>query len=399
MKRSARVLTLAATVAMMSSVAAGCSSAANAPDATTSGPIKVGVALPLSGPLAPSAATYKVVFSNIGKGLPNTDTIDGRKVEIVLRDSLGTAAGGAATVRQLLDQDNVDVVIGPLFTAAGEASMPLTTQAKKLQVLLTGCATCGDPAKYPYSFSVEADRPSQMPSTVKAMKAAGLSKVGLLVSNDGGGTSYADNFTAEAKNEGLSIVKTVSFAPNALDMGAQISQLKASGADAVYLASAVPLDVKTATKAMSQASYQPAVYGNAALKTTDVTNGVDPTWLKTWASSGSGEYVSQPDPPQKTVAFRDAINKVQGTTELPLALNEYTSAMDAFGVVKAAVEGTHTTDAGAMTKWLVKNGYDGVKAKFTFTDAKHNGLTADAQVLVQPGTLSNGFLTRVGAGK
>lgn len=398
MKRSVQVLAVVTAVTLMGGVAA-CSSAADAPQASTSGPIKIGVALPLSGPLAPSAAPYKVVFSNIGTGLPDTGTIDGRKVEIVLRDSLGSAAGGAATVRQLLDQDNVDVVIGPLFTSAGEASMPLTTQAKKLQVLLTGCPTCGDATKYPNTFSVEADRPSQMPSTVKAMKAAGLSKVGVLVSNDAGGTSYADSFTAEANKEGENIVKNVSFAPNTLDMGAQISQLKASGADVVYIASAVPLDVSTALKAMKEANYQPAVYGNAALKTTDATRGIDPSAMKNWAASGSGTYTTMPDAPKQTVAFRDALNKIQGTTELPLALNEYASAMDAFGLVKASIEGTHTTDADKLTAWLVKNGYNGVKAKFTFTDTKHNGLTADAQALVQPGTLSNGFLTRVGAGK
>jgi len=275
----------------------------------------------------------------------------------------------------------------------------LTTQAKKFQSMLTGCPTCGDPAKYPYTVSVEADRPSQMPPTVKAIKAAGLSKVGVLVSNDGGGKSYAVTFTAEAQKENLNIVKNVSFAPNTLDMGAQVSQLKASGADVVYIASAVPLDVSTALKAMAQASYQPAVYGNAALKTTDATRGIDPATMKTWAASGSGTYTTMPGAPAQTVAFRDALNKIQGTTDLPLALNEYASAMDAFGLVKAAIEGTHTTDAEKMTAWLVKNGYNGVKAKFTFTDIRHNGLTPDAQALVQPGTLSNGFLTRVGAGK
>jgi len=399
MHPAARLLTVVTSVALIGCIAAGCSSAADSPQASTEGPIKIGVALPLSGPLAASSAAYKVVFSEVGKGLPNTDTIDGRKVQIVLRDSLGTAAGGSATVRQLLDQDNVDVVIGPLFTTAAEASMPLIAQAKKLQVVLSGCATCGDPAKYPYSFSVEADRPSQMPSTVKAMKAAELSKVGLLVSNDGGGSSYADTFTTEAQKDGMNIVRTVSFAPNTLDMGAQISQLKASGADVVYVASAAQLDVKTAVKAMAQIGYQPAVYGNASMKQTHVTDGVDPAWSKTWAASGQGRLSNMPGASQQTVAFRDALNKIQGTTELSSTVSEYATAMDAFGLIKASVEGTHTTDAEKLTAWLVENGYSGVKAKYTFTGTGHNGFTADMQVLVQPGTLSNGFLTRVGAGK
>ncbi len=395
MKRSVRMLALVTSVTLMGGIAA-CSSAAAEPSASASGPIKIGVALPLSGPLAPASVPYKTVIENIGKGIPNTDTIDGRKVEIVLRDSQGTAAGSSATIRQLLDQDSVDVVIGPLYTAEAEAAMPLTTQSKKLEVTLSGCPTCGDAEKYPTVFSVEADRPSQMPPTVKWMKDSGLQKVAVLVSNDGAGKGYADAFTSEAQKGGVNVVKTVSFAPNSLDLGSQVAQLKASGADAVYLASAVPVDNATATKAMRQADYQPAVFGNAALAESVVTDGMDPAWLKKWASSGSGENAAAPKAPQQSLALRDALNKIAGSKEMTRPLNQYSSAMDAFGMIKAAIEGTHTTDAAQLTAWLVKNGFKGTKADFTFTAGQHNGMTPDAQVLVQPGTMNNGFLTRVG---
>jgi branched-chain amino acid transport system substrate-binding protein len=79
------------------------------------GPIKIGVMLPTSGPLASASVVYGAVAKALTTSkLPGTDTIDGRKVEIVMRDDLGTGAGAAAATRQLLDQDKVNAIIGPL---------------------------------------------------------------------------------------------------------------------------------------------------------------------------------------------------------------------------------------------------------------------------------------------
>lgn len=399
--RPTRLLAVVASVAMLGGLAA-CSSAADEPQsaASSDGPIKIGVALPLSGPLAAPAAVYKTVYNAIGKGLPGTDTIDGRKVEVVMRDTLGTAAGSSAAVRQLLDQDSVDLILGPLYTSEAEAAMPLVAQAKKMQVVLSGCGTCGDASKYPNVFAVEADRPTQMPSTVEWIKQSGTKKVAVLAATDAGGKGYSDAFTEEAKKDGLDVVKTVTFAPSSLDLGAQVAQLKDSGADGVYIASAVPLDVTTALKAMKQAGYQPAIFGNAALAVTDVTNAInDPAWFTKWAASGAGLNSTAPDVPKASVEARDSINKVMGVDSMALNFAQYGSALDAFSMVKAAIEGSKSTNADTMTDWLVKNGYNGTKTKYTFTDTQHNGMTADSQLLVQPGTFENGILTRVGAPK
>src|SRR5258708_2693847 len=56
-----------------------------------SSPIKIGVMLPLSGPLAGSSADYAPMVPLLTKEAGNT-TIDGRPVQIILKDDTGTAA-------------------------------------------------------------------------------------------------------------------------------------------------------------------------------------------------------------------------------------------------------------------------------------------------------------------
>ena len=104
--------------------------------------------IPTSGPLASAGTVYGAVAKALGTSkLPGTDTIDGRKVEIILRDNQGTGPGAAAATRQLIDQDKVDAIIGPLYTTEALSALPLVKKAGILEFTLTGCPDCGNGAK------------------------------------------------------------------------------------------------------------------------------------------------------------------------------------------------------------------------------------------------------------
>ncbi len=89
----------------------------------------------MSGPLASAGTVYGLVAKALGTSqMPGTDTIDGRKVEIVLRDNQSTATGAAAATRQLLDQDKVDALIGPLYTDQALAALPAGQEGGRARV-------------------------------------------------------------------------------------------------------------------------------------------------------------------------------------------------------------------------------------------------------------------------
>ena len=64
---------------------------------------------------------------------------------------------------------------------------------------------------------------------------------------------------------------------------------------------------------------------------------------------------------------------------------------DGFDIVKAAIEGSHSTDGPTMAQWLVTNGYNGIRANYTFTSTRHNGLTPETVGWEQPGTFDDGY--------
>ncbi|HEX4018247.1 MAG TPA: ABC transporter substrate-binding protein [Frankiaceae bacterium] len=388
---------------MGTSVLAACSSSGDNNKTTSGGgggkgPIKIGVEIPTSGALASASTVYGLVAKALGTSkLPGTDTIDGRKVQIIIRDNQGTGPGSAAATRQLLDQDKVDAIIGPLYTTEALSALPLVKKAGVLEFALTGCPDCGDGTKYPTTFSVESDRPTQMPSTIARMQKAGVKKVAVLESDDPTGSAYNDAFKAAADKAGVTIATTVTFSAGALDLGSQAAQLKSSGADAVYLASAVPTDVANAAKAMKEIQYEPYVFGNAAAAVTVVVQAAGDTWIKKWAASGYGTRTTRPDPAPQDVTFANQVDAISPQIGSVAPIDLSAGVLDSFNMIKKAVEGTHSTDGKTLAKWLEGNGYaDGLKADYKFTSTVHNGLAADQQSVVQPGTLQNGIPLRAG---
>lgn len=364
----------------------------------SSGPFKIGVIIPISGPLATTSTVYQAVAKNLGTDkIPGTATIDGRKVQVIMRDDLGTGPGTSSAVRQLLDSDKVNAIIGPLYTTEAETALPLIKKANILDISLSGCPQCGDGSAYPTTFSVESDRPSQMPATVARMKELGINKVAMLEADDASGTAYADAFNAEAKKAGIDVVTTVHFATASVDLGTQAAKLKSSGAPAVYLATAVPNDVASAAKAMKEASYQPYVFGNAAAAVDIVSQTAGPEWSKKWASSGYGKNATRPDPAPQATKFAQTMESLVGKAGLEAPINLSAGVLDAFNLIKRAVEGTHSTAGDKLATWLEQNGYpEGIKANYSFTDTQHNGMKADQQALVQPGTNVDGIPLRAG---
>jgi ABC-type branched-subunit amino acid transport system substrate-binding protein len=264
-------------------------------------------------------------------------------------------------------------------------------------VALTGCPDCGDGEKYPTTFSVESDRPTQMPSTIARMKDAKVTSVAVLESSDPTGTAYYDAFKTAAQKANIKIATTVTFAPNTLALGSQAAQLKSSGADAVYMASAVPGDVANAAKAMKEIQYEPYVFGNAAAAVTNVVDAVGPTWIKKWAASGYGTRTTRPDPAPQDVKFADQVKAISPQTLAYSPIDLAAGVLDGFNLIKNSIEGTHSTDGKTMAKWLEQNGYsEGLKADYKFTSKIHNGMAADQQSVIQPGTLENGIPLRAG---
>ena len=404
-RRSGLMVAVAAAL-----ITAGCSSSgsktstSNTTAATTSAspttaanatPIKIGFLLPFSGPNALNGAGNKPFIDTITKE-PGHATIDGHPVQIITADDQGTAAGGASATHQLIDQDHVNVVIGSNLSAVVAAEVPVTTAAKTLEITLTGCTpVCGDGTSYPYAFSIEWNRPVQGPATMQRVRGLGKTSIAILESLDPSGQQYLQALQAAAGPAGVTISKIVTFQPGSLDLSNQVAQLKAANAGLIYMDSVSGPDIANVVKAMDEDSYHPAILGNSALSGVVVYNAVpaaSKSWVSTWQASGFGLNMVAGHLSPAVVAWHDRMVQLIGPSANQLALNNGVVTEDAFGMFKAAVEATHSTDGPPLATWIQPNGYQGLRADFQFTAANHYGLSSASVGWAIPGALQGGFL-------
>ena len=135
-------------------------SASTASTATPSGSsasgstFKLGVELSMSGPLGP-VGNLVLQGEKVWIASHPGATIGGKSIQLFVVDDLGTANGGASAARQLVDQDNVQAVIGPFDSDATSGSLPIFNKAGIIDVPLTAYQPAHTPSQYPYSFPVQ----------------------------------------------------------------------------------------------------------------------------------------------------------------------------------------------------------------------------------------------------
>jgi branched-chain amino acid transport system substrate-binding protein len=116
--------------------------------AATSGPLKVGLILPMSGPFASHGrqveAAVRLYLQQHGA------TVAGRTIEIVLKDDGGVSPDVTKRLAQeLIQRDKVEVLAGFGLTPLAFAAAPVATQAK-VPMIVMAAATSVIPQRSPY---------------------------------------------------------------------------------------------------------------------------------------------------------------------------------------------------------------------------------------------------------
>ena len=100
-------------------------------------PLKIGAVLAVTGPAsflgAPEARTLQMLVEDLNaKG-----GVDGRKVELLVKDTGGDPAKAVSFAKQLMEEDRVFAIIGPATSGETMAIKPIAEEGK---TLLLSCA-------------------------------------------------------------------------------------------------------------------------------------------------------------------------------------------------------------------------------------------------------------------
>ena len=238
--------------------------------ASAQGTVKVGVIMTLSGQFADAGIQMRNGVQTYMKQFG--DTVAGKKIELIIKDSGGMAPDVAKRLAQeLVVRDGVDILAGFVLTPNALAAGDVSAEAKKLMVVMNA-ATSIVTTKSPYMVRSSVTLP-QVAETLGAWAATkgGVKKVYTMVTDYGPGHDFEAAFQRAFKEAGGEVIGQVRFPVANPDFSAFIQRAKDLNPESIM--------------AFVPGGAQPAAIGKAFAE-----RGIDTSKTKVF---GSGEITTE----------------------------------------------------------------------------------------------------------
>ena len=206
-----------------------------------SGEISIGLVYPATGRLASVGLEMRNGFELALEEVNNSQH-GNTKLKFITEDSRGTAEGAVEAFNKLIHQDGVSVILGPATSSATETAFPIAQQNRVIAISSTAAAR-GLSAIGDFVFRTILTTDVLITSGTKITQARlAYQKVGIiydetdLFSADGAAV-MRESLTAN----GVEILTTETFQSGDTDFSEQLTRIKDSNPDAIFV-SALPPD-------------------------------------------------------------------------------------------------------------------------------------------------------------
>jgi branched-chain amino acid transport system substrate-binding protein len=198
------------------------------------GTVRIGLVLSSSGQFADAAAQLDNGIKTYMK--QHGDTVAGRKIELIRRDTGGVAPDVAKRLSQeLVVRDKVDLLAGYVLTPNAMAAADVSAEAKKFMVVMNA-ATSIIITKSPYMIRTSVTLPQVMETfgTWAATK-GGIKQAYTMVTDYGPGHDSENAFQSAFKAAGGNIVGSVRFPVANPDFSAFVQRAKDLGPESIFI--------------------------------------------------------------------------------------------------------------------------------------------------------------------
>ena len=207
--------------------------AALAVPASAQDAIKIGLIMPYSGQFADTASQMDNAIKLYVK--QKGDTVAGRKIEIIRRDTGGVAPDVAKRLAQeLVTRDGVDILAGFVLTPNAIAAADVSDQAKKFMVVMNA-ATSIVITKSPYMVRTSTTLPQLVETFGAWAYKNGIRKSYTMVSDYGPGHDAEGAFHRGFKAAGGEIVGSVRFPVANPDFAAFVQRAKDTNPESIFI--------------------------------------------------------------------------------------------------------------------------------------------------------------------
>jgi branched-chain amino acid transport system substrate-binding protein len=199
-------------------------------------PIRLGSVLSTTGPAAwlgdPEDKTLRMYVEEINKN----GGVLGRKLQLFIYDDGSDAAKANSFGKRLIQQDNVDVILGAATTGTSLALVPLVEAAKVCLMSFGAARVLIDPVR-PYVFKIPHSDTMAVQAVLGEMKSRGFRKIALISDTGGFGKSGRTETMKVAQQLGLTLTINESFGERDTDMTPLLTHVKQSDAEALLMIS------------------------------------------------------------------------------------------------------------------------------------------------------------------
>jgi branched-chain amino acid transport system substrate-binding protein len=339
--------------------------------------IKVGAILAVTGPAsflgAPEAKTLEMMTDEINK----KGGIMGKKIELIIKDSGASPEKALSFAKQLIEEDKVLAIIGP--STSGE-TMKIKNVAEEGKTILLSCAAAevivNPVAKY--VFKTPQKDSYAVIKIFEQMKKMKLSKAAVLSSNTGFGKAGKEQIEKLAPEYGIQIVANEVYDKAATDLTAEVTKVKASGADTIINWSIEPAQ-SIVVKNARQIGFKGTIFQSHGFGNIKYCVACGP------AAEGiifpAGRLLVANSLPKKNPQ-RAVLLKYKKDYESKYKDEVSTfggHAYDAMLILTKAIEKAHSTDTEAVRSAIENlKGVVGTGGIFNFSPEDHNGLSIDS---------------------
>jgi len=345
------------------------------------GPLRIGGLFAVTGPAAflgePERNTAQMLVDEINR----KGGIKGRKLELVVYDTVGDTTKAVQLATKLIRNDKVVAIIGPSTTGESMAVIPVV---EKEQVPLISCAAgikITDPVKK-WVFKTAQNDSLAVNRIYDYLKQNNQTKVAILTVSDGFGASGREQLKAQADKQGITIVLDETYGPKDTDMSAQLTKIRSSQAQAIICWGTNPGPALVARNARQLGINIPLFmsHGVSSRKFIELA-GDAAEGLK--LPSGKVIVASQlPDvDPQKKalLSYIGSYQKAYNTEGDHFGGH----AWDAVMLIKGAIERGGNNALSIRDQLEKTSQFSGIGGTFSYSPADHAGLGKDAFVLVE----------------
>jgi branched-chain amino acid transport system substrate-binding protein len=324
-------------------------------------PIKMGTVLRLSIGAEhgiPSRRGVEMAVAEVNKA----GGINGQQVELIVEDEKDSPAASVNAVQKLINVDKVVAIVGPMTSGGMMAAGKTANDAKVVEISPTATTPkLSGYGEYIYRGCSRIDKQAEV-LTDYVVKNWKPKTVAILFSNEPYGKGCADLFTKFFEKNGIKVVATESFMRGSRDFKAQLTKIKGTNPDFLFIPGYTPETAPAAAQARQLGMNQKilGVYGD-----------MDPVYIQL-AGPGAeghvigGEYDEAYNTP-KNQAFKQNYEELVKKNNDPYNIMFAALHYDAASMLLEGMKKNGPTSEGIKKYLDTVKDFDGVTGKLSFS--------------------------------